>query len=907
MRCGFGCLEPKAAKFFHSYGLLVSQYPFIFLISPILVTCFLATGLIGLEPLSDALYLYTPTDAPSKTERRIIHDAWPLVDGTFVAGRAVTQSREVQVAVVARNDGNILEKVFSDELKTMEAFIRNNITVEFNNRTWSFPDLCLAGPDGRCANNDHIQLVSRLYHHGINITYPTVRLADKSAYIASALGGVKLAKGENNENIIVEASAWLLIYQLKFYPNEMSYISGLWEKEFKNQMDSYKKRSKYISITYFHSQTLSDELKRNAERLAPKFIGAFVILVCFSVLCSIVTIKGSGYIDWVVTKPILSVLGVSNAGMGIASAMGMLTYMGIQYNDIIAVMPFLVVAVGTDNMFLMVASLKRTDRNLKYDQRIAECMADAAVSILITALTDALSFGVGTITTIPAVQIFCIYTMCALLLTFAYQLTFFCAVLVYYTRIEEQGLHSIWLRPAVTYSSTSPLNVKFFWLGSQPPKALPSCGTFNSSTSSTSSIMTSSKHLHHCTATSFFRNWYAPVLMQPWIRAIAGLWYLIYLALSIYGCSHLKEGLEPANLLVDDSYATPHYRVLERHYWHYGASLQIVVNNAPDFRNPVERINMDKMASTFANSKVSIGDEGVQFWLREMQVSEDVHKITYDDEVTFHRHQCHHIRFYDQAAKYIYSDMSQPWVVDVVWGRNNQSEHVIKSYRFMIGMRDISTTTKQTEATNTFREIASRFERYNVTTYMPLWLFTDQYALVVPNTMQDIVVAVACMLVISALLIPQPVCSFWVAVTIGSIDLGVLGFMTLWGVNLDAISMITIIMSVGFSVDYSAHITYAYVISKETTTTARVCDALGDLGWPVAQGAMSTILAVSVLSDVPAYMIVTFFKTVFLAISIGFLHGLVFLPLMLSVFVGCCSSKKVEVEPIKEPRFMLTY
>lgn len=57
----------------------------------------------------------------------------------------------------------------------------------------------------------------------------------------------------------------------------------------------------------------------------------------------------------------------------------------------------------------------------------------------------------------------------------------------------------------------------------------------------------------------------------------------------------MKEGLEPANLLVDDSYATPHYRVLEKHYWHYGASLQIVVSNPPDLRDPVERINMDKM------------------------------------------------------------------------------------------------------------------------------------------------------------------------------------------------------------------------------------------------------------------------------------------------------------------------
>lgn len=48
--------------------------------------------------------------------------------------------------------------------------------------------------------------------------------------------------------------------------------------------------------------------------------------------------------------------------------------------------------------------------------------------------------------------------------------------------------------------------------------------------------------------------------------------------------------------------------------------------------------------------------------------------------------------------------------------------------------------------------------------------------------------------------------------------------------------MITIIMSVGFSVDYSAHITYAYVVSKEVDPKLRVKDALRDLGWPVVQG-----------------------------------------------------------------------
>lgn len=51
------------------------------------------------------------------------------------------------------------------------------------------------------------------------------------------------------------------------------------------------------------------------------------------------------------------------------------------------------------------------------------------------------------------------------------------------------------------------------------------------------------------------------------------------------------------------------------------------------------------------------------------------------------------------------------------------------------------------------------------------------------------------------------------------------------------------------------------------------------------EGAFSTILGVITLATVDAYMIRTFFKTVFLVIVIGALHGLVFLPVLLSLFV----------------------
>lgn len=67
------------------------------------------------------------------------------------------------------------------------------------------------------------------------------------------------------------------------------------------------------------------------------------------------------------------------------------------------------------------------------------------------------------------------------------------------------------------------------------------------------------------------------------------------------------------------------------------------------------------------------------------------------------------------------------------------------------------------------------------------------------------------MSVVSLLIVPQPLCAVVVAANIVSITLGVMGLMAWWDVNLDAASMITITMSVGFSVDFSLHTTYAFM------------------------------------------------------------------------------------------------
>ena len=147
-------------------------------------------------------------------------------------------------------------------------------------------------------------------------------------------------------------------------------------------------------------------------------------------------------------------------------------------------------------------------------------------------------------------------------------------------------------------------------------------------------------------------------------------------------------------------------------------------------------------------------------------------------------------------------------------------------------------------------------------------------------------------MVVSLIFIPNPICSLWVAFSIISIEAGVVGFMSLWDVYLDSISMINLIMCIGFSVDFSAHISYHFMSRNDMTLSERVEDSLFALGLPITQGAVSTILGVLGLVLAPSYVFLTFFKMVFLVIVLGALHGLFLLPVLLSLFgPGACSQE----------------
>uniref|UniRef100_A0A0K0DAN2 SSD domain-containing protein n=1 Tax=Angiostrongylus cantonensis TaxID=6313 RepID=A0A0K0DAN2_ANGCA len=234
------------------------------------------------------------------------------------------------------------------------------------------------------------------------------------------------------------------------------------------------------------------------------------------------------------------------------------------------------------------------------------------------------------------------------------------------------------------------------------------------------------------------------------------------------------------------------------------------------------------------------------------------------------------------------------WEKDMVWGQNKEDFYELKTFRFQLGLRNYRTPTDHTNSCKLMREIASKYAIFNVTTFHEYYPFADQYLELKPSLVRNFELGLLSMFVVTMVMIPDIRAAFAVVLCIASINVGVLGFMTFWGVNLDSVSMITVIMCIGFAVDLSAHIAYAYS-QAYGSAQKRVVFAMETLGWPVFLGASSTILGITVLTLVDSYIVQIFFKTVFLVILFSMIHGLLFLPVFL-MFLIPNERKKMDEE-----------
>lgn len=128
------------------------------------------------------------------------------------------------------------------------------------------------------------------------------------------------------------------------------------------------------------------------------------------------------------SKITLGIGGVIIVLLSVVASIGFYGYVGVPATlIIIEVIPFLVLAVGVDNIFILVQTYQREPRraNEKHEEHIGRIVGEVAPSMLLSSISEAFCFFLGALSGMPAVKAFALYAGMALLLDFLLQMTCF--------------------------------------------------------------------------------------------------------------------------------------------------------------------------------------------------------------------------------------------------------------------------------------------------------------------------------------------------------------------------------------------------------------------------------------------------------------------------------------------------
>ena len=108
---------------------------------------------------------------------------------------------------------------------------------------------------------------------------------------------------------------------------------------------------------------------------------------------------------------------------------------------VLEVQPFLILAVGVDNIFLLVQAYQRHpgDPAESLEKRMGRLCGEVLPSMLLSSSAEAVCFFLGAMSSMPAVRTFSLYAALAILFNFLLQVSCFLAVLSLDIRRQEGG------------------------------------------------------------------------------------------------------------------------------------------------------------------------------------------------------------------------------------------------------------------------------------------------------------------------------------------------------------------------------------------------------------------------------------------------------------------------------------
>ncbi|XP_023242127.1 patched domain-containing protein 3-like [Centruroides sculpturatus] len=374
----------------------------------------------------------------------------------------------------------------------------------------------------------------------------------------------------------------------------------------------------------------------------------------------------------------------------------------------------------------------------------------------------------------------------------------------------------------------------------------------------------------------YFRDKLGKILSMKAIKIIVVIVYFLNLSFGIWGALTITHGIDYTKLYPQKSVITQGIRLYYNSFGRYTFPYEIVINSTVDYSDLNVQKSVDELLNKFESLPYIADSRFTVSWLK------------YYREFQNHPLTKYSLRGYNMSVKEDFLDglrnvflkfkLAEQFTDDIAF--NSDGSDIISS-RFHILVNDTLSSAAEMEMLKTLWKIADKFD-FPVLVYAALTPLYEE-GIIIGRTIRDLFwITSLLVMILFIVFIPNIFVAVLVAISVTSTIVETLGYMSLWGINMDILSMMSLILCVGFCVNYPAHITYAYICSSYQTSNEKMKDSLYRIGYPIFQGSLSTILGILfVYRDM--YALIVFVKIVFLIALETAFHALMFIPVVLSL------------------------
>ncbi|KAG2735142.1 hypothetical protein G9P44_001356 [Scheffersomyces stipitis] len=816
-------LIEKIENTFASVGYFCSSYPGLVISFNLVLTLILSSGLFWLQFETDPVKLWVSPSEPALKNMQYFESSF----GEWF--------RIEQIIVSNKNDS---EPILN--WNNIRWWFEKERQLYSLNENVSLSDICFKPLGETCG----IESFTQYFYGDINqLTEDNWRAKLKSC-TDSPVNCLPSFQQPLKKNIlfdnddIFQAKAFTVTLLVNSNSKDQTYTesASAYEHSLQKWAQDLEKENPQLNIAFSTEVSLTEELNKSTNTDIRIIVISYLCMFIYASLALGGKLPNRSLSSLVKTRFALGLSGIIIILLSVTSSLGLFSFLRLKSTLIIAeVIPFLVLAIGIDNIFLIVHELhvvSETLYDMSIELRIAQALRNIGPSCLISAVLQVSMFFLATNVDMPAVKNFAYYSAVAVLINFLLQMTMFISLLALdQHRLENNRLDCF---PWITIDDQHNIHL---------PEGDPN---------------EEIEHVEY-NFSSLITKYYAPYIMsktnKPKLLTLFVLWFGISLSL----LPNVNFGLDQRIALPKDSYLINYFDSVYK-YLNVGPPTFFVVKDL----DVTERENQQMVCGRFSACNTyslanilekeykrgfkSTISEPASNWLDDFftWLNPDLDqccrfkKTSVFGEPEFcapHApdRQCqtcyeNHDPPYDSSMKGFPTDKDfmfyfNHWIEEPsdpcpLGGKAPYSSSISRNESKVISSyfrTSHSPLRSQGEFINAYKnslrivdEIKKFMPDLDVFAHSPFYVFFVQYERIVELTFTILGSALLIIWGISILLLGSFRTATVMMVTIVSILINIGGVLSLWDISLNAVSLVNLVICAGLAVEFTVHITRAY-------------------------------------------------------------------------------------------------